>query len=171
MARRPEPRWYPSRGGWYVCLGGKQHRLAVGKDAKAEAWKAYHRLMLEGPGPAKGDRITVAVLCDLLLDWTKVHREPLTYDFYRRHLQSFTDAYGSMKADEVTPGHITRWLAKSGWGSSTQHGAATAIKRAFCWGQQNGFLAIDPIKSVESLMRSNFANMLHTRAGGTGAIG
>jgi integrase len=149
MARRPEPRWYQSRGGWYVCIGGKQHRLAVGKESKAEAWKAYHRLMLEGRGPAKGERITAAVLCDLLLDWVKQHREPETYTWYKRHLQSFVDHCGSMKADEITPGDVARWLSGKAWGRSTRHGAIGAVKRAFRWGVRNHFLASDPLANLD----------------------
>jgi hypothetical protein len=80
MARRPEPRWYQSRGGWYVCIGGKQHRLAVGKESKAEAWKAYHRLMLEGRGPAKGQAASGAGNLHLVQAAPAIVRRPLRLD-------------------------------------------------------------------------------------------
>jgi integrase len=149
MPRRPEPRWYQSRGGWYAWIDGRQYRLAVGKEAKAEAWRNFHRLMLEGRGPAKGERISVSLLCDLLLDWIKDHREPETFEWYCRHLQSFCDHCGSSKADEITPGEVARWLAGKPWGKSTRHGAIAAVKRAYRWGVRNHLLTTDPLANLE----------------------
>ena len=54
MARTPEPHFYPSRGGWYAKIGGKQYLLAQGKGSKKEAFEKFHLLTVAGGGPLVG---------------------------------------------------------------------------------------------------------------------
>ena len=149
MPRKAEPRWYESRGGWYAWVEGRQRLLAKGKDAKAEAWRQFNRVLLDGGQSVDREQVSVVVLFDLLLDWVQSNREPLTYAWYRRHLQAFADDHGTMKAKDLTPAHVSRWLARKKWAKSTQHGAITAIKRAYRWGVRNRYLNADPIEMME----------------------
>jgi site-specific recombinase XerD len=150
MGRHAKPGYYPSRNAWFINLGGRQIRLAVGKDGKAEAWKAYHRLMLESPGKsaAKVD-LTFEVLADMLLEEVKTSRAPLTFEWYRRHLQAAVLAFGSTRAAELEPRQVTRWLAGKSWGTSTRHGALTAIKRVYSWARKHRLVDVDPVKDIE----------------------
>lgn len=149
MGRKREPRWYPRRGGWYVWVRGKLHRLAVGKGSKEEAWKQYHRLMLEEEPNRRKEPVSFSVLADLLLDWVKGHRGELTFTWYLRHLCSAARSFGDVMAHEIRPAHVHRWLDRSGWGRSTQHGAITAVKRATRWGVRQGLIDSDPLDGLE----------------------
>src|SRR5262245_52485819 len=47
----PQPWFRESKGGWYVCINGKQH--ALGKD-RERAFRRFHLLMAgEMPGPTQ----------------------------------------------------------------------------------------------------------------------
>src|SRR4030042_5434080 len=106
MSRRPKP-WFRKGRGWYAQIDGKQCFLA--RD-KSQAYDRFHELMSRCPSPvARGDEI--AVLLDLFLDWTKQHRAPRTYDWYRERLQWFLDSIPkSLRATQLKPYHVQEWL-------------------------------------------------------------
>lgn len=149
MARRPEPRWYASRGGWYAWIDGRQVSLAVGKGGKEEAWRCFHRLMLrrgESPPP---DGIATVVLCDMLLDFVEEHRGRVTYEWYRWHLKKFCERFGRRSPEGISAAEVSRWLDETGWGRSTRHGATTCIKRAYRWGLARGLIGSNPLSTLE----------------------
>ena len=49
MANFPKP-WFRKNRGWFVTIGGRQVPLGADKN---EAFQSYHKLMAEGPAPAK----------------------------------------------------------------------------------------------------------------------
>jgi integrase len=150
MGRSPQPRWYESRKGWYVNLGGKQILLAKGKAGKAEATEAFHRLMAEGVQPARRVELSVPILIDLFLDAAQPRVAPATYDGYLIKLQSFVDAYPKARALDIRPFHVSRWLdLHPAWGDSTRFGYVTAIKRAYSWARKQGHIDINPIADAE----------------------
>jgi integrase len=150
MSRRAEPRYWPSRKGWYVEIGGVQTRLAKGKAAKAEAYAAFHRLMAEGVQPgARKLEVTVGTLFDLLLEEVQAKKKPLTYEWYVRHLSSFAAKYSKAKAIDIRPLHVSRWLKGHGWAGSTENGAIRAVVRAFNWGVKQGYLEKNHLEGIE----------------------
>lgn len=153
MSRKPQPRYYPSRKGWFVQIHGKKIPLARGPkaDTKKEAEAAYHRLMASGvvPGQEK-PKVNVATLSDLFLDECQRKKAPLTYEWYLRHLQSFVDEWGRARAADIRPLHVTRWTDKhKAWSDSTKHGAITAVKTMFSWAKKVGHLDENPVLAVE----------------------
>jgi integrase len=149
MPREPKPWFRSSADAWYVCIQGKQHRLARGKANRAEALAAYHRLMagqITGKDP---DRLTVAELCESFLGYVQRSRAPRTYETYRRHLKSFNQSAGGLAVRDVRRKHLTRWLAEhSGWSDSTRNGAITAVCLAFNWAAREGHIDRSPLRSI-----------------------
>lgn len=146
MARSPRPWFWESRGEWYVTIRGERVRL--GPD-RAKADREFHRLMAADGKPRARSVLTVATLCDLFLDAVGPDLAPLTREFYRRHLQRWIDHAGGMRAADVKPLHVNRWIAGRGWGPTTRRGAITSIKRAFAWAKAEGHLDSDPIAGLK----------------------
>jgi hypothetical protein len=80
---------------------------------------------------------------------------PDTYWWYHSYLEDFCNhldggtPLGLLSAVELRPFHVTRWLdGHPGW--TTGRGCAIrAIKRAFNWADDEGFLRPNPIKAVK----------------------
>jgi integrase/recombinase XerD len=148
---RPRKPWFRSdRDAWFVQHNGKQVQLAKGKDNKAEAQSAYHRLMLtSGEELPQADALPVATLCDLFLDFSQQHHSAGAYDSYKRFLQSFCDAYGTLSADDIKPFHVTRWIDNhKTWNGAKRHAVITT-KRAFSWAEQQGLIPASPIRNLK----------------------
>jgi hypothetical protein len=69
MARTARPWFRKQTGWWMVSLGGKQQKLAEGRDNKKAALKRYHELqLLVAEAPDSAD-MRVASVCDAFLQW------------------------------------------------------------------------------------------------------
>ncbi len=148
--RQHKPWYRKSKNAWFVELGGKQVRLAKGKDSERAAFEAFYRLMATRPEnlPAP-DKITVATLCDLFLDHSQRHHAPDTYTHYKHFLQSFCDTYGRQTSSSVKPFHISRWLdAHPTWKAGRRH-AALVVKRTYAWADKQGLLSPSPLRALE----------------------
>src|SRR5438270_9949275 len=73
MPRKPQVRYFPSRGAYYCQLGGRQYKLAVGPDdgpsgpTFAEATKRYAELIGLTSAPSAQSTNTVRVVCEYYL--------------------------------------------------------------------------------------------------------
>src|SRR5438045_3504304 len=110
--RRPSKPWYRAfNDTWYVCVRGQQVPLAKGKGNKAEAVRAFHRLMAgDTPQTIKASDTRVVTILDLFLDHSQKHNKERTYVWYRDFLQDFSDKHGLLRVEELKPFHVTRWL-------------------------------------------------------------
>jgi integrase len=157
MARTPDPWYWKARKGWYVTVGGHRHLLARGPEAatRAEARKAFHRLMADGrvPAPASAG-LSVADLFGLFLEdfrgaVARGERAEVTGAGYFRFLAAAGAAFGSEGAATLAPHRVKRWAEVQGWGPTTMRNAMTAVKTAFAWGVRMGHLEASPIKALE----------------------
>ena len=143
--RQPKPFYRKQTSSWYVQLNGKQHNL--GPDEKA-AWGKYHDLMASRPAPAD-ETTLVGDLLGRFLEWTKLHRKPATFDWYALYVGSFGNFVGSRPTTDIKPHHVTRWLDSNGWKDTTRCCAIRAIKRAFNWAVEEGYLDSSPIRKIK----------------------
>src|SRR5262249_31640396 len=126
--------------------------LAKGKANKAEAERAFFRLMAqESPGQSSarpGDTRVVAVL-DLFLDHSRRHNKPRTYESYHDFLQDFANSYGTLRVEDLKPFPVPGWLdAPADW-EGARWGAVTAVKRALNWAADEGLIRENPVKKVK----------------------
>jgi integrase len=106
-------------------------------------------MLTSGEELPKAQNLPVATLCDLFLDYSQAHHSAGAYESYRRFLQSFCDAYGTLSAGDIKPFHVTRWLdSHKTWQGARRH-AVISIKRAFSWGEQQGLIPGSPIRSLK----------------------
>ncbi|MFN0019460.1 MAG: tyrosine-type recombinase/integrase [Pirellulaceae bacterium] len=125
--------------------------LAKGKANKAEAQAAFHKLMLlKGETPLRAEVIAVATICDLFLDFSQTHHSESAYGNYKHFLQDFCDGYGKLSVSEVKPFHVTRWIdGKTNWKGAKRH-AIISVKRVFSWAEQQGIIALSPIRTIKA---------------------
>jgi hypothetical protein len=92
---RPRKPWYrQSKDAWFFTLNGKQHLLARGKAAKAEAEADFYRLMASGGEVSvETGELNVATLCDHFLDHSQIHNQLDTYEWHRTYLSKFCQQY------------------------------------------------------------------------------
>jgi hypothetical protein len=81
--RFPKPFFRESKQTWYVQIGKRQ--TSLGKD-REEAFRRYKEIILheEGKPAEPQQRLKVAEVCDLFLDWSSRHNDQRTYDWYNR---------------------------------------------------------------------------------------
>jgi hypothetical protein len=146
--RTPKPFYRRFNDTWYVQIGTKQLRLAKGRDNEAQAYRRYFEVMAEQPTgkmPAALTAVTVALLCDLFLDWCHKHNASRTYQWYRDFLQDFCEHCGKMPVPELKPFHVTRWLDRHPKWTSARRCAITAVKRVCNWAADEGLIEASPL--------------------------
>jgi integrase len=151
VARPSAPRYWKARKGFYAMIRGKRHLLAKGPDdavTRAEATRAFHRLMAGDGALPRGVDLTVALACDLYLEnSSRVHAEGTTEQI-RVKLQSFCDLYGGLGLADLRPSHVARWVAEHRWSQTTQRQAIGIVKQACAHAVRERLIAENPIASV-----------------------
>jgi integrase len=158
MGRTPKPWYREERGEWTVTVRGKRRVLAKGPKGrtKAAAEREFHLLMLaEGRAPETDRaRMLVRDVVDLYLlhaegQASRGEKERDTYLAYRKFLFSAVKAIGSMRAAEVQPKDLLRWVDRDTWGPTMRHSALTVAKVAFNWAKKVGHIDSNPVAGME----------------------
>lgn len=150
MARKPEPRWYESRGGWYCWLRGKQVRLAVGKKARAEAWAAFHRLMLES-GEATPRVVAAGLTCRELFDLWIDHADRECSKATQANVRRFAEVARPLwdrKVASLKAAEVEAWADRPTWNANTRSHMLTHFRQAISWGVRSGLVARNPIPGL-----------------------
>jgi integrase len=143
---REQPFYRRFNDSWYVQIGKRQVRLVKGKANRAEAYRRFAELLAGDVSRFhEPDRLTVAKLCDLLLDHAQKHTSAKTYDFYHYFLQTFCNQYGTLRVAALRPLHVTRWLDASPWNATSRNSAVSSVKRAIHYAIAQGVLKDDPL--------------------------
>lgn len=145
--RRPEPFFRSQTRSWYVQIDGRQ--IPLGRDRKL-AWSKYHELMAAKPENCPG--ISVALLLDEFLEYVKKNRAPHTYVWYRHYVRSFVGFIGTtQRVSDLKKLHVTKWLDDSfaTLSPTSRNCAVRAVKSAFNWAVNEGYLDKSPIRDVK----------------------
>lgn len=173
MGRPPKPWFWRARKVWCVELKGERVPLAEGKENKPAAMQAFYELMRSTGTPMKvpaAASIIIEELFDLFLDMiardvADKAKEDVTYDGYKRFLSSAARSFGKLRATGVKPFNVQTWVdgehvhmkLKGGkkvkvikrWGPTTRFNGITAVKRAFAWGKEMGYLETNPVRDMK----------------------
>jgi integrase len=131
-------------GSFYATINGEQVRL--GK-TESEAKQRYDYLM----GVAGTQSISrVDDLLDAFLEWVSLNRSQATYAQYRTLLRSFNHTLrATLRICDLKPLHISNWLdGEPTWNTTTKNKAVGAVKRAFNWALDQGYINLSPIARV-----------------------
>lgn len=147
MARpRGRQPFYREGRGWYVWHHGQQVKLGKNKDA---AFKEWHRLEA-APPPVASE--LVAGVVEAYLDWCEKNRSERTFEWSKKHLQSFCKSLPKPKEFPVTDlkaHHVVAWAdGHETWGPSQKRGAIGAVQRAFNWAEELQHIDRNPIRRI-----------------------
>jgi integrase len=167
MPRTPkEPKYFPSRGGWYIQLQKQQILLARGpkgdKEVEAEAWRQFHAHMTTNNALADGDRAVIGGLCERYLRWVRDNRSPRSLRKRKNALQSFLDHVGKIRVCDLRKHHLDAWLARMAeprtdgrmkkvvrWGPTTRRIAIEAVQAMLNWAVGRGIVTKNPVARFE----------------------
>lgn len=149
MARRSKPWFRKQTGWWMVTVGDQQHKLAQGRNNKAEAEKRFNELMfLRGEAPESSDARVVAV-CEAFLQWSRHRHAADTYRNYQFYIQNFCEKSGYLKVSELKPFHVTRWVDSHEWNDTSEYNARRTVYRAFNWAAEEQLIPKNPLKGMK----------------------
>lgn len=140
-----KPFYWKSRKAWYVKSddGKSQTYLADDEDTAYDVWKEL--TSVEHP---TDPNTPVAAIAENFLRWAIKHVASSTYAQYSRYVASFCEPWGGLRARELKPFHVTKWLENKTWGDSGKRTAVTAVKRCFAWAVEEGLLNNNPLQRV-----------------------
>jgi integrase len=174
---RPNKPWYrASKGAWYATVDGKKVSLGVkGEDNKAEALKAWHRLMAgpgeepaapqpdptvaelvrqllalrEAGGKPKTPEPTVNEVVQAFLAGCEGRMKPNTLRVYRHFLTPFKTRHGQGPASDLTPTLAETYAREQDWSDSTRNAFLGTLATAFRWGVKARLIPHTPLAGLE----------------------
>jgi integrase len=85
----------------------------------------------------------------LFLDFSQRHHTDITYKNYRNILQKFCRQFGVVEVSELKPFQVNHWVEEvPGWKGMKRH-AINVLKRVFSWADQQGLIAVSPIRNLK----------------------
>lgn len=139
--------WFRKQTGWwyYTDDAGEQHRLS--KDKK-EAHDEWHRIELTTDDVSPNARFDA--VAESFLDWASRHREPATYEWYKRALTEIcAGGLGATAIRQMRKHLVRKWVDEHASTDSTKRAYITAIKRVISWAVDEGVIQKDPIGKLE----------------------
>lgn len=147
----PLPWFRPNRNTWYATIDGVQDNLRTANKREAyDRWRELLGSIAEETHQPAGNRTPVVEVSTLFADHCERHTKSTTYEWYRQYLESFAKSIPrDLTVGALKPFHVTQWLDRHAkWKSNTQRGAVAALKRAFQWAIDEGYIDRSPVASV-----------------------
>lgn len=154
MPKISEPWRWEERGGWYAWVKGSRRRLASFGDGIGKAKKRLRELLAEAEA---GEASPVPLVGDLVVGYLEhlVGRKAAndigeqTKADAERRMAGFADRCGDLPADAIRPVHVDEWLAtRTGWGPTSRHDGAGAVRAVFRWAMRQGLIDRDPLSAM-----------------------
>lgn len=122
------------RHSWFLQHGSSQVKLA---ENKAEAWARWHEIMAQGVS-AKETKVTLKMICDQFSESIKSSRKPLTWQWYRYHIDILLfDTKGDTVAEEVRLSDVALMIhSKKHWKQNSRYNLAKAVKAIYNWAKK-----------------------------------
>jgi integrase len=167
MARKSTgPRYWPTKGGYYVVVKGERVCLAKGVEGDpevvAEAERKYHEIMLARQVLTEGDRTACVSVLEAFIDHCERNKKKNTYDLWRRVLQPFVLKLGRVAVKDLKQHMVTSFLTemetvprvheKRGevtWGPGTRSIFLSALKAAFNWAIGEEMITLNPVARMK----------------------
>jgi integrase len=156
MPRQPKPYYRKAQKRWVCTIQGR--RITLGPNREA-AFAKFHELMLNQDN-LSAEVNTLYDLSQVFLDWCKANRHENTYGNYLRYLKDFISSVGRrLKIASLKAHHLTKWVQRDTWNSTTRNMAMTAVQRMLNWAVEQGHIERSPIANLtkpKSLRREVF---------------
>lgn len=157
MGRRSRP-WKRGERGWYVCVHGRQVKLA-GPHATARDADRAHRELLSAPPDHIADASkmipTVAEAASRWLAYQERRRadgdiQPCVVRLYRYKLKPFVARFGSVRLSDLRAVDVADWVASHAeWGPTTRAAWTAAYRSLSRWAHRGGLIPHDPLVGLK----------------------
>lgn len=156
MARRATPWYWKQRNQWFAIIDGKRtllgnHPPDAPRPRKGKTGWNPPPLILEA-FQGLTNEATPGSVEETLFDFVKWSFENKAYRTaarYKDFCHAFAKAHPGLLVSQLSPAHLSTWLTKQSWNSTTKRNAITAIQRAFNWAVKNRGLRFNPIRGME----------------------
>lgn len=91
----------------------------------------------------------VADVIEAFLAWAKQNLSDETVRNYLWYGQLFAEHSGLVRASELKPFHVSRWVATRKWGKTTERNARRSVYRVFSWAVDEGLLSRHPLHGMK----------------------
>jgi integrase len=119
-----------------------------GEENKAEALKAWHRLMAADKPQPRAEVPTVAEVLEGFLADAEARVSEDTLEFYKRFLEPFSKQHGQKKADTLTCTLAEAFSRKPTWSSSTRNDCLGTLATAFRWAERARLIDRTPLQGL-----------------------
>jgi integrase len=151
MAKPIRPWYRAGKQTWYLTIDSRKVSLGVrGRENKAAALEAWHKIMATVPTVHRGQRqeaITGEVIRGFLAD-VAGRAGAKCLRVYRYFLLPFAKKYGSLPAAELTAPLAESYGRKPGWSGTTRHQFLGALVTAFRWAERARLVERNPVAGV-----------------------
>lgn len=127
---------------------GTKETITLGKIRDmsiAQVWEKYEKLI-----NSQRDIVTFQRLWEMFLD-SEYYKDlaPRTQSDYLKHQKKLFHAFAKMKADNIKPEHVRRFMDLRGKSSRTQaNQERSSMSRVFKWGYERGYVRGNPCAGV-----------------------
>src|SRR4051812_7746282 len=127
--------WYIKVEGKKVGLRDRYGNLIKGKDRRAEAYDAWHKVLAVTNAPANQDDNPLRVVLDLYLQYVERTATDKTLGAYKGFFADFLKKWPNLAVKELKPRHLREWWDECHptWGDSYRNYVGTAFKSALSW--------------------------------------
>lgn len=151
---RPYKIWFRKQTGWWMVeIGGKQEKLARGRENRDEAERKFHELMVERARQPEASDARTADVIEAFLRWSRINTAEDTHRLHKYYCQLFAEACGQIAARQLKPFHVSRWVdgkvEKGEWHETTAFNAKKTAFRVFSWAAQEGMLPANPLSGMK----------------------
>src|SRR5262245_58979416 len=152
MARKPQVRYFASRGAYYCQLKGVQHKLAVGPNDGPEgptfvaATKKYGQLIARNGADDAKDLNTCRVILEEYLRFISTRKKKTTLAVRQSVFTAFCKRLGETPVGTLTHRNVYEWLDemrqqrapnkhgyRSRWTDGSVRNAIESLHAAFNW--------------------------------------
>lgn len=149
MPKFAKPWFRPSRGVWYITLGGKQYRLGPCTEEQAieRAVTLKKQLQRDIARPAASDGLPVVV--DAFLEWLhRQKRAPDTYEWYRYRLERLARRYPDLPASRLTSAMVEDWVDELDLSTTSRRNYYRAVKKCFKWARSRRLIRRNLVRDL-----------------------
>jgi integrase len=161
-----EPRYYPTKNGWFMVVNGERIRLTSGpkNETRKLAWERYRAEMGSRLVEEDGDRNYINAVLNSYLNYLQNRVDhgdasQNTFDMHAKFLKTFNEECGALLVRQLRPQHITDWIAKmrqprwsevqnrvNKWGDGSARKARDVVSRVFNWAKDEaGIISRSPL--------------------------
>lgn len=169
MPRKPQVRYFASRGAYYTQVDGKQHKLATGPDDGPtgptffKALDTYKELLTTASVATEKDRSPLWAILEAYADVIEATRATATVRLRKQMLKPFVDELGERSVGTLTHDDVDAFLRKMRqsrkhpkyrdslirWGESSVAMFLKSVNAALNWAVGRKLITSNPVRGYE----------------------